>query len=233
VQAAVAGDKYSYRELDDFTDLISRTLLGIPQASKTQRAGVLNQTIYLDYSQERLASYGFEPVALRNLQGVKVGRCQFLTKCYNSLAKGSLSCPGLLGCMRRLDCCRVSFEALGMRRAVYLLLAVSLVQLSGLAVVCVPRDSQTHPCCPMPDKTRLPNSSSLPDCCVNYILNCQGSITEARNTDSPSGYAAQFAAAPVRSAVPSVAVNRSVLQHVSPPISPPLSPLSQSCLLLI
>jgi multidrug efflux pump subunit AcrB len=65
--AAVAGDKYSYRELDDFTDLIARTLLGIPQASKAQRAGVLGQTIYLDYSQERLASYGFQPGTLRNL----------------------------------------------------------------------------------------------------------------------------------------------------------------------
>lgn len=65
--AAVAAEKYSYRELDDFTDLISRTLLGIPQASKSQRAGVLNQTIYLDYSQERLASYGVQPSNLRNL----------------------------------------------------------------------------------------------------------------------------------------------------------------------
>ena len=65
--AAVAAERYSYRELDDFTDLISRTLLGIPQASKTQRAGVLNQAIYLDYSQARLASYGFQPSGLRNL----------------------------------------------------------------------------------------------------------------------------------------------------------------------
>src|SRR5215469_16695332 len=38
--AAVAGDKYSYRELDDFADLIARTLIGTPQASKYQRAGV-------------------------------------------------------------------------------------------------------------------------------------------------------------------------------------------------
>jgi multidrug efflux pump subunit AcrB len=64
---AVAAEKYSYRELDDFTDLISRALLGIPQASKAQRAGVLNQAIYLDYSQERLASYGMQPSNLRNL----------------------------------------------------------------------------------------------------------------------------------------------------------------------
>jgi multidrug efflux pump subunit AcrB len=62
-----AAEKYSYRQLDEFTDLISRTLLGIPQASKAERAGVLNQTIYLDYSQERLASYGFQPRNLANL----------------------------------------------------------------------------------------------------------------------------------------------------------------------
>ncbi len=65
--AAAAREKYSYRELDDFTDLISRTLLSIPQASKAQRVGVLNQAIYLDYSQERLASYGVQPSDLRNL----------------------------------------------------------------------------------------------------------------------------------------------------------------------
>jgi hypothetical protein len=167
------------------------------------------------------------------LQRVKLGRCPFLTKCYNPLAEGSLSCPGLLACMGRPDYRRLTIEAFGMRRAVHLLLVVTLVQLSGLTTVCVPCRSQTHPCCPMPDKTRLPNSSSLPDCCVNYILNCQGSITEARDTHSPSQYTAQSAAAQVRSAVPLVAVSRSVLQQVSLPISPPLSPLSQSCLLLI
>jgi hypothetical protein len=120
-----------------------------------------------------------------------------------------------------------------MRRGVYFLLVVSLVQLSGLTAVCAPCHRQTHPCCPMPDKTRLPNSSSLPECCVSYILNCQGSTTEARNIHTPSEYTAQSAAALVRSAAPLVAVNRPVLQHVSLPISPPVSPLSQSCLLLI
>src|SRR5262249_3809669 len=55
---AVAGDKYSYRELDDFTDLIARTLIGTLQASKYQRAGVVPEWIFLDYSQERVASYG-------------------------------------------------------------------------------------------------------------------------------------------------------------------------------
>ena len=33
--------KYSYAELDNFTDLIGRTLLGVPQASRVERKGVL------------------------------------------------------------------------------------------------------------------------------------------------------------------------------------------------
>src|SRR5499427_3778004 len=65
--AAVAGDKYSYSELDDFTDLIARTLIGTPQASKYQRAGVWPEQIYLDYSQDRLANYGVQPSKLQDL----------------------------------------------------------------------------------------------------------------------------------------------------------------------
>jgi multidrug efflux pump len=62
--AAVAGEKYSYRELDDFTDLIKRTLQTVPEVSKIDRSGVLNESIYLEYSQERLASYGLQPARL-------------------------------------------------------------------------------------------------------------------------------------------------------------------------
>jgi hypothetical protein len=130
-------------------------------------------------------------------------------------------------------CYTITCEALEVRRAIYLWLVVSLVQLSGLRVLCVPRHGQAHPCCPMPAKTTLPSSSPLPDCCASCILNCQGSVAEARNTNRPSEYAAQSAAASVGSAVPFVAINTSVRQLVSPSISPPLSPLSQSCLLLI
>jgi multidrug efflux pump len=65
--AAVAGDKYSYRELDDFTDLIARTLIGTPQAAKYQRAGVWPEQIYLEYSQDRLANYGVQPSKLQDL----------------------------------------------------------------------------------------------------------------------------------------------------------------------
>lgn len=65
--AAVAGPKFSYRELDDFTDLIARSLLGSPQVSKVDRSGVLPERIYLDYSQERLAAYGLAPSKLRDI----------------------------------------------------------------------------------------------------------------------------------------------------------------------
>jgi multidrug efflux pump subunit AcrB len=69
--AAVAGDKYSYRELDNFTDLISRTLQTVPETSKVTRSGVLTERIWLDYSQERLASYGIQPVALTDILGAR------------------------------------------------------------------------------------------------------------------------------------------------------------------
>jgi multidrug efflux pump subunit AcrB len=65
--ATAAGDKYSYRELKDFTDLIKRTLLTVPIVAKVQVAGVLPEQIYLEYSQERLASYGIRPSGLSNL----------------------------------------------------------------------------------------------------------------------------------------------------------------------
>ena len=62
--AKVAGDKYSYAELDNFSDLIGRTLQGAPEVSKVERRGVLSQTVYLDYSQDRLAAYGLRPADL-------------------------------------------------------------------------------------------------------------------------------------------------------------------------
>jgi len=62
--SAAAGAKYSYAQLDDFTDLIGRTLLGVPQTSRFERRGILPQAIYLDYSQERLAAYGLRPADL-------------------------------------------------------------------------------------------------------------------------------------------------------------------------
>jgi multidrug efflux pump subunit AcrB len=68
---AVAGDRYSYRELDDFTDLIARTVQGAPEVAKVDRKGVLPEQIYLDYSQERLAEYGVTPSNLKDTLGAR------------------------------------------------------------------------------------------------------------------------------------------------------------------
>ena len=57
----VAGDKYSYRQMDDFTDIIEKGLKNVPQATKVSRAGILSEKIFLLYSQERIASYGLQP----------------------------------------------------------------------------------------------------------------------------------------------------------------------------
>jgi multidrug efflux pump subunit AcrB len=65
--AKVAGDKYSYAELDNFSDLIGRTLQGAPEVSKVERRGVLSQSVYLNYSQDRLAAYGLRPADLSKI----------------------------------------------------------------------------------------------------------------------------------------------------------------------
>jgi hypothetical protein len=46
--AAVAGDKYSYRELDEYTDLVMRTLKGLPMVSKVTRTGLLPERVFLE-----------------------------------------------------------------------------------------------------------------------------------------------------------------------------------------
>ncbi|MBM4293630.1 MAG: efflux RND transporter permease subunit [Deltaproteobacteria bacterium] len=68
------GDKYTYREMDDFTKLIERTLLGAvaspgepPIVSKVTRSGLLPEEIFLEYSQVRLASYGINVTKLPDL----------------------------------------------------------------------------------------------------------------------------------------------------------------------
>jgi multidrug efflux pump subunit AcrB len=65
--ASVAGEKYSYRELDQFTDVMEKALLATgrkdvnaPLVAKVDRTGILPQRIFLLYSQERLAAYGLK-----------------------------------------------------------------------------------------------------------------------------------------------------------------------------
>jgi len=56
-----AGAKYSYRELDDFTERIERAIRTAPEASRVTRVGVLEEQVELLYSQNRIAGYGLLP----------------------------------------------------------------------------------------------------------------------------------------------------------------------------
>ncbi|MCU1263222.1 MAG: AcrB/AcrD/AcrF family protein [Bryobacterales bacterium] len=58
--AAVAGDKYTYRQLDDFTDAIQKSVQSVPQVAKVTRAGVLDERVFLNYSRDRLAAYNIQ-----------------------------------------------------------------------------------------------------------------------------------------------------------------------------
>jgi multidrug efflux pump subunit AcrB len=64
---AAAPDKYSCRELDEYSDLITRTLQSVPAVAKVTRTGTLKERVFLDYSQERLSAYGLQPAALNQI----------------------------------------------------------------------------------------------------------------------------------------------------------------------
>ncbi|MFN7934110.1 MAG: efflux RND transporter permease subunit [Bryobacteraceae bacterium] len=61
----VAGDKYSYRELDGLSEQIEKSLKNVPQVAKVSRSGLVSEQVELLYSQERLAAYGISPNTLR------------------------------------------------------------------------------------------------------------------------------------------------------------------------
>jgi multidrug efflux pump subunit AcrB len=62
-----AGPKYSYRELDDFTDRIDKAIRIAPEASRVTRIGVIEEQIEARYSQNRLAALGIVPAAIREI----------------------------------------------------------------------------------------------------------------------------------------------------------------------
>ena len=64
---AAAGDKYTYRQLEHYTDLIQRALETLPNVEKISRSGVLPEWVQLAYSQRRLASYGVQPAKLAQI----------------------------------------------------------------------------------------------------------------------------------------------------------------------
>jgi multidrug efflux pump subunit AcrB len=59
-----AGPRYSYRELDDFTDSIEKAIRLAPDASRVTRVGVIEEQIEARYSQNRLVALGIVPAAL-------------------------------------------------------------------------------------------------------------------------------------------------------------------------
>jgi|GEM_PF-93471 len=67
----IAGDAYSYRELDDFTDAIVKRLRRVPSVSRVVRAGVLGERVYLNYSQERFAALGVGQDQLKDAIGAR------------------------------------------------------------------------------------------------------------------------------------------------------------------
>ena len=69
--AAVAGSRYSHHQLDLITDQIQRYLQRVPLVSKVTRTGVLPEQVHLEYSQERLASYGLQASLLGNAIGAR------------------------------------------------------------------------------------------------------------------------------------------------------------------
>jgi len=59
-----AGPKYSYRELDDFTDRLEKAIKVAPEVSRVTRFGLLEEQIEIQASQTRLAAFGVPPPAL-------------------------------------------------------------------------------------------------------------------------------------------------------------------------
>ena len=76
---SVAGDKYTYREMDDLTELMKRTFQTVEQVSKVDRLGVLGEQVTLSFSQERLASYG-----------VEIGKLSDILRARNTALSGGL-----------------------------------------------------------------------------------------------------------------------------------------------
>ncbi|MGO8880895.1 MAG: efflux RND transporter permease subunit [Desulfomonilaceae bacterium] len=68
---ASSGSKYSLRDLEAFTDEIARTLNAVPIVSKVTRWGVQRETVFLEYSQERLASYELQPSRIKDILGAR------------------------------------------------------------------------------------------------------------------------------------------------------------------
>src|SRR5262249_38902448 len=64
--AAVAGDKYSLRQLGDFSDFLAKRLQTSPLVAKVTRPGAPDERVLLDYSQDRFAALGVTQASLQS-----------------------------------------------------------------------------------------------------------------------------------------------------------------------
>jgi len=62
---ALTGEGYSYRELQDYADLLKEQLLLVPGVAKIGIAGTQKEVVYLEVSRENMAKLGISPIELR------------------------------------------------------------------------------------------------------------------------------------------------------------------------
>lgn len=124
--------------------------------------------------------------------------------------------------------CRVK----GLKRLAYILLAVVLLQGSGLRLLCAPSRASDHECCPPAEKNPAPKTLPTPECCAISAVRFQTSTAKTPSGNERVRAAMQAAQAEFSNPVRPVATFLDA-RGVLPSISPPLSPLLQTCLLLI
>ncbi|HEY1948280.1 MAG TPA: efflux RND transporter permease subunit [Bryobacteraceae bacterium] len=64
--SAVAGAKYSYRELDRFTEQIEKTLKTLGVVGRVTRSGLMPEQVELTYSQDRVGGVQLSPATVRD-----------------------------------------------------------------------------------------------------------------------------------------------------------------------
>jgi hypothetical protein len=134
----------------------------------------------------------------------------------------------------RAGCDEESFHQVGvLKRIAYILLAVALLQVSGLRVFCARGMWSGHDCCPPVEKSQAPKAAPFSKCCVVAAIRYQESTAQALTRNDLVGAAVDAALVETGHTTPTLAVNTLLTHAVSPPISPPLNPLHQTCLLLI
>jgi multidrug efflux pump subunit AcrB len=64
VLLSISGERYGYRELQDYLQQVETELLRLPAVSKVKRIGEQSEKIYVTSSMERLVQYGITPLHL-------------------------------------------------------------------------------------------------------------------------------------------------------------------------